>query len=107
MGGGVDNPHAPVSHRLVRVVLEPFDVDNQAADGRPDNLRTRQISSEECKGVSIGHPQEFEFELLVGQQDLAPNLRGDQDGVVRHVEDPPRRRAKGVHRRYIYHAERS
>lgn len=107
MGRGVDHPHAPVGHRLLRIVLEPFDVDNKAADGRPDNLLTRQIGSEERKGVAISHPQELDLELIVGKQKLAPSLRGDQDGVVRNVKDPPRRRAKSVHWRYIYHAERS
>lgn len=77
MGGGIDNPHAPVGHRLVRVVLDPFGVDNKAADGRPDNLLTRQIGSEQCKGVLISYPRELDFELIVGQQELAPNLRAD------------------------------
>lgn len=81
----------------MRVVLEPFGVDNKAADGRPENLLTRQIGSEECKGVSISHPQELDFELIVGQQELAPNLRGDSGGVVRNVKDPPRSRAKCVY----------
>jgi hypothetical protein len=86
---GVHRSHAGRGHRLLRVVLEAFDIHDQPAHGRPCHPHCGRLRPEQIDRVVIGHAQDLTPQFPVIQQELLPYVRGNVRGVVRKVQHGP------------------
>ena len=90
-GGRVDRTHAALRHRLVRIVFETLDIDDQAVHRRTHHGGRARRPCEDRVGQVVRHAQQLVLQLVVGKQELIAHPIGNEGGIVRHVKHHPRR----------------